>query len=163
MRAIRRALLLAVGLLLAAAPVALAGPGITFYPKAGPVLQLSGGQISATADLPARTYTLPDDSAQPGKKVTLRGLSIGALVGRSGQGAQRVQIVNSHGGSFVVTPAQFGSAFLSDDGTTTRFIRSSGGIISEFTEDSAVPLEVSVDGGDLAIKATASPQARQGG
>ncbi len=156
MRAIRRALLLAFALLLAAAPAAMAGPGITFYPKAGPVLQLSGGQISASADLPARTYTLPDDSATPGKKVTLRGLSIGAIVARSGQGAQRVQVVNSHGGSFVVTPAQFRSAFLSDDGTTTRFIRSQNGIISDFTEDNAVALEVSVDGGDLAITAKAN-------
>jgi hypothetical protein len=156
-RAIRRALLLGIGWLLLAAPAALAGPGITFYPKAGPVLQLSGAQLSASADLPPRTYTLPDDSSQPGKKVTLRGLSIRALVARSGQSAQRVQIVNSHGGSFVVTPAQYGSAFLSDDGTTTRFIRSSGGILSEYTEDSSVPLEVSVDGGDLAITAKASP------
>ena len=156
MRAIRRALLLATAVLLAAAPAAIAGPGITFYPKAGPVLQLSGGQISASADLPSRTYTLPDDSATPGKKVTLRGLSIGAIVARSGQGAQRVQVVNSHGGSFVVTPAQFRSAFISDDGTTTRFIRSQNGIISEYTEDTAVPLEVSVDGGDLAIAAKAS-------
>ena len=155
MRAIRRALLLAFALLLAGAPAAMAGPGITFFPKAGPVLQLTGGQISGSADLPARTYTLPDDSSQPGRKVTLRGLSIRALVARSGQSAQRVQIVKSNGGSYVVTPAQFGSAFLSDDGTTTRFIRSQNGIISEYTEDNAVPLEVSVDGGDLAITAKA--------
>jgi hypothetical protein len=157
-RAIRRALSLAVGLLLVAAPAALAGPGITFYPKAGPVLQLSGGQLAASADQPARTFTLPDDSAQPGKKVTLRGLSIAALVARSGQSAQRVQIVNGHGGSFVVTPAQFGSSFLSDDGTTTRFIRSQGGFIADYTEETSVPLEVSVDGGDLAITAKASPK-----
>jgi hypothetical protein len=155
-RSIRRASLLAIGLLLAAAPAALAGPGITFYPKAGPVLQLSGGQIAASADLPARTFTLPDDSATPGKKVTLRGLSIRAIVARSGQSAGRVQVVNSHGGSFVVTPAQFGSAFISDDGSTTRFIRSQGGFIADYTEDSAVALEVSVDGGDLAITAKAN-------
>ena len=156
MRATARALVLAVGLLLVAAPAALAGPGITFFPKAGPVLEFSGGQISASADLPARTYTLPDDASQPGRKVTLRGLSIRALVARSGQSAQRVQIVKSNGGSYVVTPAQFGSAFISDDGTTTRFIRSSGGIITDFTEDSSVALEVSVDGGDLAITAKAN-------
>ncbi len=158
MRAIGRALLLAVGGLLAAAPAALAGPGITFYPKAGPVLSLTGAQLSGSADRPARTYTLPDDSSQPGKKVTLRGLSIAALVARSGQSAQRVQIVNSHGGSFVVTRAQFGSAMLSDDGTTTRYIRSSNGIVTDYTEDTSVPLEVSVDdAGDLAITAKARP------
>jgi hypothetical protein len=147
---------LALALLLATAPDAMAGPGITFFPKAGPVLQLSGGQISGSADQAPRTFTLPDDSSQPGKRVTLRGLSIAALVARSGQSAGRVQVVNSHGGSFVVTPAQFGSAFISDDGITTRFIRSQGGMIVDYTEDDAVPLEVSVDGGDLAIKATAS-------
>lgn len=158
MRAIGRALLLASGLLLVAAPAALAGPGITFYPKAGPVLSLTGGQLAGSADTPARTYTLPDDSATPGKKVTLRGLSIAALVARSGQPAQRVQIVNSHGGSFVVTRDQFASAMLSDDGTTTRYIRTSGGIVVDYTEDTSVALEVSVDdAGDLALTAKASP------
>jgi hypothetical protein len=123
------------------------------------VLSLSGAQLAGSADLPARTFTLPDDSATPGKKVTLRGLSIAALVARSGQPAQRVQIVNSHGGSYVVTQAQFGSALLSDDGTTTRFIRTSGGIVTDYTEDTTVPLEVSVDdAGDLAITAKASPK-----
>ena len=68
MRAIRRALLPAIALLLAAAPAAMAGPGITFYPKAGPVLELSGGQISASANLPARTYTLPDDTRRRARR-----------------------------------------------------------------------------------------------
>jgi hypothetical protein len=158
-RAIPRALLLAFALLLVAAPAAMAGPGITFYPKAGPVLSLSGAQLSGSADLPARTITLPDDSATPGKKITVRGLSIAALVARSGQPAQRVQVVNSHGGSFVVTQAQFGSAMLADDGATTRYIRTSGGIVTDYTEDSSVPLEVSVDdAGDLAITAKARPK-----
>jgi hypothetical protein len=158
-RALRTTLLLAAGLLLGPGTgVVHAGPGITFYPKNAPVVSLSGGQIAASADLPARTYTLPGQASQPGKKVTLRGLSIGALLGRYGVSAQRVQIVNSHGGSYVVTPAQFGSAMLSDDGTTTRFFRSSGGVLTDYTEDNAVALDVSADGGDLAIRATASPK-----
>ena len=159
MRALRTALLLTAGLLLGpGAGVVHAGPGITFYPKNAPVIALSGGQIAASADLPARTYTLPGSASQPGRKVTLRGLSIGALLSRYGVTAQRVQVVNSHGGSFVVTPAQYGTAMLSDDGTTTRFFRSSGGVLTDYTEDNAVALDVSADGGDLAISATASPK-----
>lgn len=156
MRPLRTALLPAFALLLAAAPAAMAGPGITFYPKAGPVLELSGGQISAMANLPARTYTLPEDSSRPGKKVTVRGLSIGTLVARSGQSAQRVQVVKRNGGSVGVTPANFATAHLSDDGTTTRYIRSSGGVVIEYIESSDIPLEVSVDGGDLVVRAKAN-------
>jgi hypothetical protein len=155
-RAIRRALLPAIALLLAAAPAAMAGPGITFYPKAGPVLELSGGQIASIANLPARTFTLPEDSSQPGKKVTVRGLSIAALVARSGQSAQRVQVVKRNGGSVGVTSANFATAQLSDDGSTTRYIRTSGGVVVEYIETSDIPLEVSVDGGDLVVKAKAS-------
>jgi hypothetical protein len=155
-RAIRRALLPAFALLLAGAPAAMAGPGITFYPKAGPVLELTGGQIAASANLPARTYTLPDDSETPGKKVTLRGLSISTLVARSGQSAQRVQVVKRNGGSTIVTPANFGTAMLSDDGITTRYIRSSGGVIVDYIESSDIKLEVSVDGGDLVVRAKAN-------
>lgn len=156
MRAIRRALLLAVALLLAAAPAAVAGPGITFYPKAGPVLELSGGQIAQIANTAARTYTLPPEAEQAGRKVTLRGLSIGALVARSGQSAQRVQVVKRNGGSVAVTPANFSTAIISDDGTTTRYFRSSGGVLIDYIETTDIPLEVSVDGGDLVVKAKAN-------
>jgi hypothetical protein len=155
-RAIPRALLLAFALLLVAAPAAMAGPGITFYPKAGPVLQLTGGQIASIANTAARTYTLPPDSEQAGKKVTLRGISIGALVARSGQSAQRVQVVKENGGSVAVTPANFATALIADAGGTTYYIRSSGGVVIEFIETSDVPLEVSVDGGDLVVKAKAN-------
>lgn len=156
MRAIRRALLLAVALLIAAAPAAMAGPGITFYPKAGPVLELSGGQIAQIANTAARTYTLPPEAEQAGRKVTLRGLSIGALVARSGQSAQRVQVVKRNGGSVAVTPANFSTAIISDDGTTTRYFRSSGGVLTDYIETTDIPLEVSVDGGDLVVKAKAN-------
>ena len=155
-RAIRRALLLAFALLLAAAPAAMAGPGITFYPKAGPVLELSGGQIAQLADLPATDLHPAARRRRAGKKVTLRGLSIATLVARSGQGAQRVQVVKRNGGSTLVTPANFGTAMLSDDGTTTRYIRSSGGVVVDYIESSDIRLEVSVDGGDLVVKAKAS-------
>jgi hypothetical protein len=157
-RALRIALL-AAGLLLGpAAAVAQAGPGITFYPKNAPTLSLSGGQIAGIANLPARTYTLPGSASEPGKKVTVRGLTIAALLARGGLGAQRVQVVNTHGGSYVVTAAQFSTAIISDDGITTRYFRSSGGVLTDYTEDNAVPLEVSVDGGDLVVTATASPK-----
>jgi len=155
-RAIRRALLPAFALLLAAAPAATAGPGITFYPKAGPVLSLTGGQVASIANTAARTYTLPPDAEQAGKKVTLRGVSIGALVARSGQGGQRVQVVKRNGGSVGVSPANFSTAIISDDGITTRYIRSSGGVVVDYVETSDVPLEVSVDGGDLVVKAKAN-------
>jgi hypothetical protein len=154
-RAIRRALLLAVALLLAAAPAAMAGPGITFYPKAGPVLEVSGGEISSIANTASRTYTLPPESERAGQKVTLRGVSIGALVARSGQSAQRVQVVKRNGGSVAVTPANFATALIADSGSTTYYIRSSGGVVTDFIETSDVPLEVSVDGGDLVVKAKA--------
>lgn len=156
MRAIRRALPLAFTLLLAAAPAAMAGPGITFYPKAGPVLQMSGGQIASIANTGSRTYTLPPDAERAGQKLTVRGLSIGALVARSGQSAQRVQVVKQNGGSFAVTPANFATAIIADSGATTYYIRSSGGVVTEFIETSDIPLEVSVDGGDLVVKAKAN-------
>lgn len=152
----RKTLLLALGLLLSAPAAAMAGPGITFYPKAGPVLELSGGQIASIANTAARTYTLPPDAEQAGRKVTLRGLSIGALVARSGQSAQRVQVVKRNGGSVAVTPANFATALIADDGTTTYYIRSSGGVVTDFIETRDIPLEVSVDGGDLVVKATAN-------
>lgn len=153
----RTALLLTAGLLLGpGAVVAFAGPGITFRPKNAPPLVLPGGQLRGIANLPARTYTLPPDSATPGKKVTLAGVSIGSLLARGGISAERVQVVKKNGGSYVVTPAHFGSAFVADSGSTTYFIRSQGGILAEFTETTDVPLEVSVDGGDLAIRVTRS-------
>jgi len=155
-RAIRRALLLAFALLLAGAPAAMAGPGITFYPKAGPVLELSGGQIASIANTASRTYTLPPDSERAGQKVTLRGVSIGALIARSGQSAQRVQVVKRNGGSVGVTPANFATALIADAGGTTYYIRSSGGVVVDFIETSDIPLEVSVDGGDLVVKAKAN-------
>ncbi|MEA2193671.1 MAG: hypothetical protein QOG42_105 [Solirubrobacteraceae bacterium] len=158
MRALRIALLLAAGLLLTAAPAAVAGPGITFYPKNAPTLTLSGAQIAGLANLPARTYTLPSSASAPGKKVTLRGLTIAALLAHGNVSAQRVQVVNAHGGSYVVTAAQFSTAILSDDGITTRYFRSSGGVITDYTEGTSVALEVSVDGGDLVVEATASPK-----
>jgi PKD domain-containing protein len=155
-RAIRRALLLAFALLLAAAPAAIAGPGITFYPKAGPVLALSGGQIASIANTAARTYTLPPTAERAGEKLTVRGVSIGALVARSGQSAQRVQVVKRNGGSVGVTPGNFATAIIADAGATTYYIRSSGGVVIDFIETSDIPLEVSVDGGDLVVKAKAN-------
>ncbi|MDP1849090.1 MAG: PKD domain-containing protein [Solirubrobacteraceae bacterium] len=150
-------------LLLAATPAALAGPGITFYPKAGPVLELSGGQIASIANTASRTYTLPPDSERAGQKVTLRGVSIGALVARSGQSAQRVQVVKRNGGSVAVTPPNFATALIADSGGTTYYIRSSGGVVTEFIESSDIPLEVSVDGGDLVVKAKANRKKVQEG
>jgi hypothetical protein len=156
-RGFRTALLLTAGLLLGPGAVAAyAWPGITFRPKNAPPLVLPGGQLRGIANLPARTYTLPPDSATPGKKVTLAGVSIGSLLARGGISAERVQVVKKNGGSYVVTPANFGSAFVADSGSTTYFIRSQGGILAEFTETTDVPLEVSVDGGDLAIRVTRS-------
>ena len=157
MRAFRTALLLTAGLLLGpGVAVVHAGPGITFRPKDAPPLVLPGGQLRGMANLPARTYTLPPDSSTPGRKVTLAGVSIGSLLARGGISAGRVQVVKKNGGSYVVTPANFGTAFVADSGSTTYFIRSQGGVLVEFTETTDVPLEVSVDGGDLALKVTRS-------
>ena len=157
MRPLRTALLLVVALLLGpGVAVVHAGPGITFRPKDAPPLVVPGGQLRGIANLPARTYTLPPDATEPGKKVTLAGVSIGSLLARGRISAQRVQVVKKNGGSTVVTPANFGTAFVADSGTTTYFIRSQGGILAEFIETSDVPLEVSVDGGDLAIQVTRS-------
>ena len=157
MRGFRTALLLTAGLLLGPGAVAAyAGPGITFRPKDAPPLVLSGGQLRGIANLPARTYTLPPDSATPGGKVTLAGVSIGSLLARGGISAGRVQVVKKNGGSYVVSPAHYGTAFVADSGSTTYFIRSQGGVLAQFTETSDVPLEVAVEGGDLALKVTRS-------
>ena len=159
MRALPRTLLLVVACVLGpAAAVAHAGPGITFYPKDAPTLQLSGTQIAGLANLPPRTYTLPDSASQPGKKVSLRGLTISHLLAQGPVSAQRVQVVNEHGGSYAVTSAQFSTAILSDDGITTRYFRFSGGVLTDYTESDSVALEVSVDGGDLVVKAKGTPK-----
>ena len=163
MRIIRTALLLATGLIAVAGPAtAYAGPGVTFYPKSGPAVSVPGGAISASANVPARTYTLPGSSSQPGKRVTLRGLTVSGLLAQNGVspgGVRFVQVVNEYGGSFVIKPGSFSSAIFSDDGRTTRFFRSSGGTLRDYVETTAAALDVSVDGGaDVAVRATARPK-----
>jgi len=160
LRAIRTAVLLAALLTLVGGPATVhaAGPGVTFYPKDRRPVELPGSLISAAADVPRRTYTLPT-----GRK-TLTGVSIRRLLvgNRINPDAVRfLQIVNDYGGSIVLKRADFGGAFVSDDGRTTRFIRTTGGgevRQSIETTGASGPLEISVDGGsDIPIKATARP------
>ncbi|MGH2943157.1 MAG: PKD domain-containing protein, partial [Solirubrobacteraceae bacterium] len=165
LRTIRTALLLAAALTLgpAAAAAYAGGPGVIFYPKGRQGVPLLGSQVTGVANIPQRTYTLP---ARAGRsQVTVSAISVRSLIMLSGVRPETVtfvQIVNGYGGSFVLRREGFASGLVSDDGSTTRYFRSSGGgAVRDYIEatDSSGPLEISVDGGaDIPVRASASPR-----
>ena len=151
------------------------GPGVTVFSRqsAQPVT-VSGNQIAAAADVPARTYTLRGSPGSAGRKIRLGGLSMRgllALAGVSPSSVKFVSVVRADGSLAVLNrsdltdppPFAEGPALVTDEGASTRFfrpVRGAGGTnaADNVVSSGAGPLEVTVDGGTLlAVKATASP------
>jgi hypothetical protein len=140
-----------------------AGPGVTLKQGVNsPTKLISGGQIAGAADS-SGTYTLRDGPGDPGRRVTLSGLSIRGLLRLAGYnpGAVRfVQVVGGDGSVFTVSNPEINNPaspppIVSDDGTTTRFVKAGGQSVESVP---GTPLEMTVDGGSLlSVTATASP------
>jgi hypothetical protein len=152
------------------------GPGVTVFSKdrAQPIT-LSGAQIAAAADVPARAYTLRERPGSAGRTIRLGGLSVRGLLRLAGiapSSVRFVSVVRANGSLAVLRHSDLGGfaegpALVSDDGSSTRFFRparSSGGTTDNVVSSSAGPLEITVDGGTLlAVKATASARKVQRG
>jgi hypothetical protein len=165
-RRVAVAVLVAVAALLAGgAATAQAGPGVTLKQGANsPTKLISGGQIAGSADS-GGTYTVRDAPGDPGRQVTLSGLSIRGLLQLAGfnPGAVRfVQVVGGDGSVITVTASEINSPpspppIVSDDGTTTRFLKAGGQSVSSVP---GTPLEMTVEGGSLlSVRASGSPTA----
>ena len=150
-------------LLAGGAASAHAGPGITLKQGASsPTKLISGGQIAGSADS-SGTYTVRDGPGDPGKQLTVSGLSIRGLLSLAGfnPGAVKfVQVVGGDGSVITVTGPEINSPpspppIVSDDGTTTRFLKAGGQTVESVP---GTPLEMTVEGGSLlSVRATASP------
>lgn len=150
-------------LLAGGAASAQAGPGVTL--KQGvdsPTKLISGGQIAGSADS-SGTYTIRDGPGDPGKQVTLSGLSIRGLLRLAGfnPGAVRfVQVVGGDGSVITVTGPEINGStrpgpLVSDDGATTRFVKAGGQSVASVP---GTPLEMTVEGGSLlSVRASVSP------
>jgi hypothetical protein len=165
----------ALGLASAVAPAAAlaGGPGVTVFSRQSPQpITLSGTQIAAAADVPARTYTLRERAGSAGTKLRLRGLSMRGLLELAGvnpSSVRFVSVVRANGSLATLNRADVlsppfpeGPALVTDEGSTTRFFRparGAGGTSDNVTSSSAGPLEITVDGGTLlAVRATANPK-----
>lgn len=140
-RAIRTAILLAVGLILGAGPAAAQadGPGVKLYTKGvtQPIV-LPGGLFAGGVSM----YTL----------ISKAKVNLGAL--------RSVTVVRARGDLLVLKPGDLGGGIIIDDGSVTRFKRSASATGNNVVEATAAsgPLEIAVDGGaDIAVKATANP------
>jgi hypothetical protein len=158
------AVVLAVAALLCGgAASAWAGPGVTLKQGANsPTKLISGGQIAGSADS-SGTYTVREGPGDPGKQVSLSGLSIRGLLRLAGYnpGAVRfVQVVGGDGSVITVTATEINSPpspppIVSDDGTTTRFVKAGGQSVESVP---GTPLEMAVEGGSLlSVRASAAP------
>ena len=112
-----------------------------FYPKDGPPVSVSGGQISALADVPRSTYTLPN-----GRRITVAALTIRGLLESKSISPREVAFVKI-GRNHIVRQGQFGSGLLSDDGTTTRYFLAAGGPVRNVASARVAPLVVFVQAG----------------
>lgn len=158
------ALLAALAALLAGgAASAQAGPGVTLKQGANsPTKLISGGQIAGSADS-GGTYTIRDGPGDPGRQLSLTGLSIRGLLRLAGYnpGAVKfVQVVGGDGSVITVTAGEINSPpspppIVSDDGTTTRFVKAGGQGVASVP---GTPLEMTVEGGSLlSVRASATP------
>jgi hypothetical protein len=118
-----------VGLLPAAAQAA--GPGVTLFVNTQPrPIDIPGGRF---AD----------------------GVSVFALVQATGANAANVAFVTvarNDGGLITLRRGEFGSARISDDGRTTRFVR--GGVTAVSATASDGPLQVNINTGDISVTAS---------
>lgn len=133
LRAIATALLLAAGLLLGPIPAAAqaAGPGVTLFIN----------NIPRPIDIPGERFS--------------GGMSIRALLAQYRIPLELVTFVNVtrvDSGQIALTQRDFGATIV-DNGTTTRFVRGATTITA--TDDTG-PLQISVNGGDMSVTASAS-------
>jgi hypothetical protein len=118
-----------VGLLPAAAQAA--GPGVTLFVNTQP----------RPIDIPGSRFA--------------GGVSVLALVQASGTNVATVAFVTvarSDGGVITLRRGDLASARISDDGTTTRFVRGGGTTVSATASDG--PLQVNVNSGDISVIAS---------
>jgi hypothetical protein len=139
---VRRAAVAAVlgVVLLGAAPaVALAGPGVTLRQGSDPSRLVTGTQI--------------------GRGMSIRGLL--RLAGFNPGAVRFVQVVGDGGNVITVLSADMDSAYVSDDGANTRFVRpgrSGQGRRDDVVSAPNTPIEMTVDGGSLlSVRLNASP------
>jgi len=156
------------------AGAALAGPGVSLSSNANAETKtITGAQIRAAADTGPTTYTVRSRPNSPGRKVTLRGLSIRGLLRLAGFDPDTVDfisIVRPDGALATLRSAEFaarppfpeGPALVADEPGATRYlrpVRGPGSTNSRESFVSSVPLDVTVGGGALlAVRASASPR-----
>ena len=133
LRSLVTALLLLTGLTLGLLPAAAhaAGPGVTLFVNTDP----------RPIDIPGARFA--------------GGMSLRSLLQSNGIDPATVTFVNvtrEDAGQVSLTPSQLGARII-DDGTTTRFVH--GSVRISATADTG-PLQVSVDGGDISVVASAS-------
>lgn len=172
------ALSCATALGLAAAPALASGPGVRLisHRDAAAVVDVSGAQIDAAADVRSRSYTLRSSPGSAGRKLTLTGLSIRDLLLVAGFDPDTVPfilIARDDGSLATLRRADFagrppfpeGPALVTDEGATTRFFRpvrgptSVNGRDNILVSNAAGPLDMTVGGGALlAVRAGARPR-----
>jgi hypothetical protein len=164
-RAAAAALLSVAALLCAGSATAMAGPGVVMKSQSGVPQPIPGGQIAANADA-GGTYTVQESLDDEPKTISLRGMSMRALLSLAGfnPGAvTHVSVVGGDGPLITLTGPQInaGQGLVSDSGGVTRFVKpagSSGGSASLVTSVGGTPLEIQVGGGGLlSVEVTANP------
>lgn len=167
---------LAFSLLFGAAPGLASGPGVQLISDqdTAAVVDISGAQIAAAADVRSRSYTLRSSAGSTGQKVTLTGLSIRGLLRLAGFDPDTVDflsIARDDGSLATLRRADFadpspfaeGPALVTDEGDRTRFFRPVRGDGNSNARDnifvSGGRLDITVGGGALlAVRARASPR-----
>ena len=99
--------------------------------------------------------TIPRPIDLPGSRFA-GGVSLRSLVSQVGVDPASVTFVNvtrDDAGQIALTRAQLGSARIVDDGTSTRFVHGSARITAT---SGTGPLQISVNGGDMSVIASAS-------
>lgn len=129
------------------------------------------GSRFAAGDVPPTTYTRRASPGQAGTKVTLRGLSLRALLEQNGVDPDSISFVNIIRGdgsqvtipqADIADPPPFpeGPALITDDGATTRFFRPVRGRYATNAKDEVYAtaatggLQIYVDGGDVSVVAS---------
>lgn len=159
-----------------AAPGLASGPGVQLISDqdAAAVVDISGAQIAAAADVRSRTYTVRSSAGSTGQKVTLTGLSIRGLLRLAGFDPDTVDLISiarADGSLATLRRADFADpspfpdrpALVTDEGNRTRFFRPVRGDANTNARDnvfvSGGQLDITVGGGALlAVRARASPR-----
>jgi PKD domain len=151
---------------------ALAGTGVSFV-VGSKTINVSGGQISASADVHGTSYTLKAPGGHS-QQIELTGLSIGALLQLAGfdpQTIQSLQVSHPDGTQTDLTQAEIagtafpeGPAIVLEKGSTTVFFRPITGpgdnnAPDEVASSSGEPIDFTVQiSAQLKITASATPK-----